>query len=216
MAALIGSQGQAAAAKPVLVAGVDEVGRGCLAGPVYAAAVVLNPGQPLPGLRDSKKLSAKRREMIDAQIRQCAVAWAIGRADVDEIDTLNILQASFLAMRRAVAGLGVVPELCRVDGNQDPKLPMKTQLIVGGDATEPAIMAASIVAKVARDAEMQVLDREFPGYALARNKGYGTAEHLSGLRGLGPVACHRMSFAPCRDAKLQGTAGKATPAPFRA
>jgi len=179
------------------IAGIDEVGRGCLAGPVYAAAVILPVVHGLNGLNDSKKLSARQRERLAPRIKDCACAWAIGIASVEEIDRINILQATFLAMQRAVAALGVQPELCRVDGSQRPSLGLPVQMIVGGDSSEPAIMAASIIAKVARDAEMQRLDLQYPGYGLAQHKGYGTPQHLVALRELGPSALHRMSFAPC-------------------
>lgn len=180
-----------------LISGIDEVGRGCLAGPVYAAAVILPESHGLIGLNDSKKLSARQRERLVPQIEASARAWAIGIASVEEIDRINILQATFLAMRRAVAALGVRPALCRVDGSQRPPLDQPVQMIVGGDSSEPAIMAASIIAKVARDAEMQRLDLQYPGYGLAQHKGYGTPRHLAALRERGSSAIHRMSFAPC-------------------
>lgn len=183
------------------VAGVDEVGRGCLAGPVYAAAVVLPADAVIEGLRDSKQLSAAQRDRVAARIRVVALSWAISRAEVEEIDRLNILQASLLAMRRAVAALHLRPHECRIDGNQDPALPdLPVRLIVGGDAIEPSIMAASVLAKVVRDAEMARLDAVYPGYGLARHKGYGTAQHLQALRQRGPSPVHRMSFSPCRTA----------------
>jgi ribonuclease HII len=192
---------------PTLAAGVDEAGRGCLAGPVYAAAVVLGPAA-IAGLNDSKQLSPARRERLYGEIRECAQAWAIGTASVEEIDRLNILQASLLAMRRAVEQLRPLPALALVDGNQAPRLPCAVRTIIDGDATEPAIMAASILAKVARDHELLRLDAEHPGYGLARHKGYGTAEHVAALRRLGPSPIHRMSFAPCAQASL--FAGMAT------
>jgi ribonuclease HII len=176
-------------------AGVDEAGRGCLAGPVYAAAVIM--GAPIPGLRDSKQLALARRERLFEQIHAQAQAVAIARAEVEEIDRLNILQASLLAMRRAVAALTMRPAHALVDGNQCPGLACATTLVVGGDALHPQIMAASILAKVARDREMQRLDADFPGYGLAVHKGYGTPAHLAALRRLGPSPIHRMSFAPC-------------------
>jgi len=185
------------------IAGVDEVGRGCLAGPVYAAAVILPAAHGLAGLDDSKKLSAVQRERLAPLIEQTAVAWAIGIASVTEIDRLNILQATFLAMRRAVAALSLQPTRCRVDGNQNPRLLQPTELVIGGDALHADIMAASILAKVARDAEMQRLDTTYPGYGFAQHKGYGTAQHLLALRGLGPSAVHRMSFAPCAQQTLR-------------
>jgi len=170
------------------VAGVDEAGRGCLAGPVYAAAVILDPARVIPGLNDSKKLSAAAREKLFDQIQQNALAWSIARAEREEIDNINILQASLLAMKRAVETLA-------------PKLNCKVTTIIDGDALEPSIMAASILAKVARDREMDRLDIEFPGYGFAKHKGYGTAQHMTALRQLGLTPIHRMSFAPC--AKLR-------------
>lgn len=184
------------------IAGIDEVGRGCLAGPVFAAAVILPAGHALQGLADSKKLTAAQRERLVPQIQQQAVAWALGRASVAEIDALNILQATLLAMRRAVAALPVAATGCLVDGNQNPRIGLPTRLVVGGDAQHAEIMAASILAKVARDAEMARLDAEHPGYGLAQHKGYGTPQHLAALRVLGASATHRMSFAPCAQAAL--------------
>ncbi|MGQ0501157.1 MAG: ribonuclease HII [Panacagrimonas sp.] len=181
------------------VAGVDEVGRGCLAGPVYAAAVILPAGDVIAGLDDSKKLTPDRRLALDACIRSQALAWAIGVASVAEIDALNILQASLLAMRRAVSALALSPSACWVDGNQNPRLDVPVRLIVGGDGLEPCIMAASVIAKVARDREMQRLDAEHPGYGFAQHKGYGTPEHLIALRVRGVSKVHRLSFAPCRS-----------------
>ncbi len=178
------------------IAGVDEAGRGCLAGPVYAAAVVLGAGIP-DGLNDSKKLTPLRRERLFDQIRSSASAWCIARAEVEEIDRINILQASLLAMQRAIAGLSMQPDEAWVDGNQAPPLTCRVRTIVSGDALEPAIMAASILAKVARDRELLRLDTEFPGYGFAQHKGYGTAQHLTALTTLGPSVVHRMSFAPC-------------------
>lgn len=185
------------------MAGVDEVGRGCLAGPVCAAAVILPAGHGVSGLNDSKKLSAVQRERLVPLIEQAAVAWAIGVASVAEIDRINILQATFLAMRRAVAALAVQPTRCRVDGNQNPRLLQPTEMIIGGDALHDEIMAASILAKVARDTEMQRLDADYPGYGFAQHKGYGTPQHLAALRRLGPSAAHRLSFAPCAQAMGQ-------------
>jgi ribonuclease HII len=182
----------------LLVAGVDEVGRGPLAGPVVAAAVILDPDRPLDGLDDSKKLTELRREELAGLIKENALAWAVGRAEVEEIDDINILQASLLAMRRAVTGLKPAPEHALIDGNQCPRLPCTSEPIVGGDGTVPAISAASILAKVARDREMVEWDAEYPGYGLARHKGYGTREHLEALRKLGPTPLHRRSFAPVR------------------
>lgn len=179
-----------------LIAGVDEAGRGCLAGPVYAAAVILG-GSRIAGLKDSKKLSAAQREKLSGEIQARALAWSIARAEVDEVDRLNILQASLLAMKRAVETLHTPPQEALVDGNRSPKLACKVTTIVDGDALHPAIMAASILAKVARDLEMLTLDAQYPGYGLARHKGYGTAAHMQALRELGPSPIHRMSFAPC-------------------
>lgn len=179
------------------VAGIDEVGRGCLAGPVYAAAVILPPDARIDGLNDSKKLSAAQRERVAQRIRAQALAWAIGRAEVAEIDAINILRATLLAMRRALSQLDVAATECRIDGNQDPALGLPTRLIVGGDAIEPCIMAASVLAKVERDAEMARLDAQYPGYGFAQHKGYGTRAHLAALARLGVTPLHRMSFAPC-------------------
>jgi ribonuclease HII len=178
--------------------GIDEAGRGPLAGPVVAAAVILDPGRRIEGLRDSKVLSAARREELAARIRESAVACAVAEAGVEEIDELNILQASLLAMRRAVEALPVVPEYALVDGNQMPRLAMPGRAIVAGDALEPAISAASILAKTARDAMMRSFDALHPGYGFAQHMGYGTPEHLDCLRRLGPCVLHRRSFAPVR------------------
>lgn len=180
------------------IAGVDEAGRGCLAGPVYAAAVVLGATWPT-GLNDSKKLTAQRREQLFVQIQAEAVDWGIASASAQEVDQLNILQASLLAMQRAVASLRMVPIEAWVDGNRAPKLVCSVRTIVGGDALEPAIMAASILAKVARDRHLLELDAQYPGYGFAQHKAYGTAEHLAALRLLGPCREHRMSFAPCAE-----------------
>ena len=181
-----------------LVAGVDEAGRGPLAGAVLAAAVILDPLLPISGLADSKQLSPARREVLAAQIRAQALCWGMGRAEVEEIDRLNILRASLLAMERAVAALSVVPRLVQVDGNRCPTLPMPVLAIIGGDAKVAAISAASILAKVARDAEMVALEALYPGYGLARHKGYPTAEHLRALESLGPTPIHRRSFRPLK------------------
>ncbi len=178
------------------VAGVDEAGRGPLAGAVYAAAVVLHPDRPVPGVDDSKKLKEGDRERLAGIIRRDAECWHVAWAGVEEIDRLNILQATLLAMRRAVEGLARTPGHVLVDGNRLPRLACPATAIVGGDALEPAISAASILAKVARDDEMRRLDREFPGYGFARHKGYGTKQHLEALRRLGPCPVHRRSFAP--------------------
>ncbi|MCU0807838.1 MAG: ribonuclease HII [Candidatus Contendobacter sp.] len=180
----------------ILIAGVDEAGRGPLAGPVVAAAVILDPDQPIAGLADSKKLSPIRREQLAVEIRAKSLAWALGRAEVAEIDRLNILQASLLAMQRAVTALSIVPEQALVDGNRCPRLACPCQAIVKGDATVPAISAASILAKVARDAELRELHERYPRYGFARHKGYPTAAHLDALHRFGPCPEHRRSFAP--------------------
>lgn len=180
------------------VCGVDEAGRGPLAGPVYAAAVILDPQAPVEGVRDSKALSAARREALSREIRARALAWSIASASAAEIDALNILQASLLAMQRAVAALAIEPALARVDGNRPPRLRCLVQTLVGGDAIDPAISAASILAKCARDEAMQALHERFPQYRFDRHKGYPTAEHLALLREHGPCAEHRRSFAPVR------------------
>lgn len=183
------------------IVGVDEVGRGPLAGPVYAAAVVLDPERPIEGLADSKKLSEKKRLLLSEQIQQQAKAFAIAQAQVDEIDQLNILQASLLAMQRAVSALSMTPDLALIDGNHAPVLSIPTRTIIGGDNSEPSICAASIIAKVARDSEMQRLEQLYPGYGFAKHKGYGTKQHMQALSELGPCAIHRISFAPVRRAK---------------
>ncbi len=180
------------------LAGVDEVGRGPLAGPVVAAAVILDPERPIEGLRDSKKLTERRREVLAEQIRERALAWSLGRAEVHEIDEINILQASLLAMQRAVAGLSVVPELVLVDGNRCPQLDYPSQAVIKGDALVPAISAASIIAKVSRDREMIELDSSYPGYGLAKHKGYPSKAHLEALQALGVTPVHRRSYAPVR------------------
>jgi ribonuclease HII len=180
------------------ICGIDEAGRGPLAGPVVAAAVILDRGRPIRGLRDSKLLTASRREQLADRIRARAVAWAVAEASVEEIDALNILQATLLAMARAVARLAVAPEYALIDGNQMPRLPMPGRSIVSGDALEPAISAASILAKTARDALMREFDLEHPGYGFAQHMGYATPEHLDCLQRLGPCVVHRRSFAPVR------------------
>ncbi|ALZ83816.1 ribonuclease HII [Pseudomonas oryzihabitans] len=185
-----------------LVAGVDEVGRGPLCGAVVTAAVILDPGKPILGLNDSKKLSLVRREALFEEIQEKALAWCVARAEVAEIDRLNILHATMLAMQRAVEGLQVQPRLALIDGNRCPKLAVPSAPVVKGDSQVPAIAAASILAKVTRDREMQVLDALYPGYGLAGHKGYPTAEHLDALRRLGPTPIHRRSFAPVREAWL--------------
>jgi ribonuclease HII len=182
-----------------LVAGVDEVGRGPLAGPVVAAAVILDVTRPIEGLADSKTLSARRREELSVLIKERALCWALGRAEVEEIDRLNILQASLLAMQRAVTALVLTPHSVMVDGNQPPQLDCSVQTVVRGDATVPAISAASILAKVARDAEMCEMDRRFPGYGFSGHKGYPTSVHLEAMKRLGISPIHRRSFAPVRQ-----------------
>lgn len=184
--------------EPLLIAGVDEVGRGPLAGPVIAAAVILDDTHPIAGLADSKTLSEKRRDVLATQIRQYALTFAIGRAEVEEIDQINILQASLLAMQRAVIQLSVVPKLALIDGKHCPLLPCPTQAIIKGDQTVPAISAASILAKVTRDQEMCELDKLYPGYGFAIHKGYPTRAHQQALQRLGVSPIHRRSFAPVR------------------
>lgn len=183
-----------------LVAGVDEVGRGPLCGAVVTAAVILDPLRPIEGLNDSKKLTEARREELFPIIQERALAWCIARAEVDEIDQLNILHATMLAMQRAVLGLSIRPDRVLVDGNRCPVLPMPSEPVIKGDARVPAIAAASILAKVARDREMCELDLVYPGYGLSSHKGYATPFHLQALAELGATAIHRRSFAPVRQA----------------
>jgi ribonuclease HII len=182
-----------------LIAGIDEAGRGPLAGPVVAAAVILDPARPVDGLRDSKLLSAAQRERLAVLIRANALAWAVAEADVAEIDALNILHATLVAMARAVAGLGVAPSEAWVDGNRCPELTCPVKAIVGGDRDIEAISAASILAKTARDALLVELDVRYPLYGFAQNKGYSTREHLAALARHGPCPAHRRSFAPVRQ-----------------
>lgn len=181
-----------------LVAGVDEVGRGPLAGPVVTAAVILDPANPIAGLADSKAVSEKKRERLFDEIKEKALAWAIGRCEVEEIDELNILQATMTAMQRAVAGLSPQPEHALIDGNRCPPLPCSCEFVIKGDSKVEAISAASILAKVTRDREMVELDRQYPGYGLAGHKGYPTKAHIAALRELGVTPIHRRSFAPVR------------------
>ena len=181
------------------IAGVDEAGRGPLAGPVVAAAVILNPVDKVDGLADSKTLSAKKRRVLDEEIKAKALAWAVGRAEVAEIDQINILQATLLAMRRAVLALDIEPHYVLVDGNRCPQLPFVTESVVGGDASVEAISAASIVAKVTRDREMEGLAQLYPHYDFAKHKGYGTRDHLERLRRYGPSRIHRHSFRPVHE-----------------
>lgn len=181
-----------------LLAGVDEAGRGPLAGPVIAAAVILDTNHPIDGLTDSKQLNESRREQLAETIKRHALAWAVGRAEVEEIDTINILQASLLAMQRAVAKLSITPQHVLVDGNHCPKMPCAASAVVKGDLLVPAISAASIIAKVTRDHEMIQLDRQYPGYGLQTHKGYPTKKHLEALSRLGVSPIHRRSFAPVK------------------
>lgn len=181
-----------------LVAGVDEVGRGPLCGAVVAAAVILDPVRPIEGLADSKKLSEARREQLFDIICERALAWSLGRAEVEEIDELNILHATMLAMQRAVAGLDPAPSHALIDGNRCPKLSCSAEGVIKGDSKVAAISAASIIAKVSRDREMVELDRRYPGYGIAIHKGYPTPAHLEALASLGVTPIHRRSFAPVR------------------
>lgn len=192
------------------MAGVDEAGRGPLAGPVYAAAVILDPARPIPGLNDSKVLSEAARDALAPRIREQALAWCVASASVEEIDEINILQATMLAMQRAVQGLSLAPDWVQVDGNRAPMLPCPAQTVVGGDALVPAISAASILAKTARDAELVQLHAQYPAYGFDRHKGYGTALHLAQLALHGACPQHRRSFAPVRRA-LEAAQATATP-----
>jgi ribonuclease HII len=180
--------------RQLLVCGVDEAGRGPIAGPVYAAAVILDPARQVRGLADSKILSAPRREVLAARVKERAIAWAVAHASVEEIDRINILRASLLAMRRAVEGLTIQPQEAWIDGNMCPDLPCAARAIVDGDATHKPISAASILAKTARDAEMCALHERFPQYGFDQHKGYATPEHLEAVGRLGPCEIHRRSF----------------------
>jgi ribonuclease HII len=180
----------------ILVCGVDEAGRGPLAGPVVAAAVILDARRPVTGLADSKALSPQRRDELAALIRERALAWSTASADVDEIDALNILQATMLAMRRAVEALAIAPQEVLVDGNRCPQLACRARAVVKGDRDVAAISAASILAKTTRDAMLVELDRAWPQYGFAQHKGYGTPAHLAALQRHGPCPAHRRSFAP--------------------
>lgn len=184
------------------IAGVDEAGRGPLAGPVFAAAVILDTQKKIIGLADSKQLTAKKRDYLAKKIQEKAKAWAIGRAEVEEIDRLNIFQASLLAMQRAVYALVLLPSLVLVDGKHCPKLDFPSKAIIKGDEKIAVISAASILAKVHRDASMVLLDADYPGYGLAQHKGYTTQQHLQALKKLGPSPVHRRSFAPVRQCEL--------------
>lgn len=183
-----------------LVAGVDEVGRGPLCGAVVTAAVILDPNRPILGLNDSKKLTEARREKLFDEICEKALSWHIARAEVEEIDELNILHATMLAMQRAVEGLHITPKMAMIDGNRCPKLTMPSEAVVKGDSKVPAIAAASILAKVSRDREMAAFELIYPGYGIGGHKGYPTPVHLEALARLGPTPIHRRSFAPVRQA----------------
>ena len=190
--------------RPLLTAGVDEAGRGPLAGPLVVAAVILNPQRRVNGLADSKVLTSERREVLAERIRERALAFSVIEISIAEIEALNIFHATMLGMTRALAALNPAPELGLIDGNSLPKtLCCTARAIVDGDALEPAISAASILAKVARDRIMQELDAQHPGYGFARHKGYATPEHLEALDRLGPCPLHRPSFAPVRQLKLE-------------
>jgi len=193
-----GANRQDASGRAACVCGVDEAGRGPLAGPVFAAAVILDPERPIEGLKDSKLLSERKREFLAIQIFKQAIACAVAHATVEEIDRLNILQATLLAMQRAVQGLGVLPDEAWIDGNRCPRLPCPARAIVRGDRLHAAISAASILAKTARDAEMRRMHDRFPRYGFDRHKGYPTPEHLALLERFGPTEIHRRSFAPVR------------------
>ena len=186
-----------------LIAGVDEVGRGPLVGAVVTAAVILDPNNPITGLADSKKLSEKRRIALAEEIKQKALCWSLGRAEPDEIDKLNILHATMLAMQRAVAGLAIQPDFVLVDGNRIPQLTMPAQAVVKGDSLVAEISAASILAKVARDLEMTELDQRYPEYGFAQHKGYPTKLHFEKLAELGATPFHRKSFAPVAKALMK-------------
>ena len=186
-----------------LIAGVDEVGRGPLAGPVVTAAVILDPDRPIDGLTDSKKLSEAQREQLAVEIRSKAICWALGRAEVEEIDRINILQATMLAMQRAVSSLQEQPQYIVVDGNRCPKFHCPAEAIIKGDLTVAEISAASIVAKVSRDHEMGQLSLQYPGYGLEKHKGYPTKAHIEAITRLGVTPIHRRSYAPVRKAMIQ-------------
>lgn len=188
----------------VLLAGVDEVGRGPLAGDVVTAAVILDPSNPIEGLADSKKLSEKKRELLFNEIQEKALSFCIARASAEEIDEINILQASLLAMHRAVDGLPLTPEYVLVDGNKIPEWPYASEAVVKGDSRVAAISAASILAKVCRDREMVEMDAEYPGYGFAKHKGYPTKVHMEALEALGICPAHRKSYAPVRKILMRG------------
>lgn len=186
--------------KANLIAGVDEVGRGPLVGAVVTAAVILDPANPIEGLADSKKLTEKKRNALYDEIKEKALCWAIGRAEPEEIDELNILWATMKAMERAVAGLSITPDMVLIDGNRCPKLPMASQAVIKGDSLVQEISAASILAKVTRDKEMEELDKLYPDYGFAKHKGYPTVFHMEKLALLGATPYHRKSFAPVKRA----------------
>lgn len=184
--------------KATCIAGVDEVGRGPLVGAVVTAAVILDPNNPIEGLTDSKKLTEKKRNLLFDEIKEKALSWSLGRCEADEIDKLNILQATMVAMQRAVAGLSVQPDYVLIDGNKVPELPMAAQAVVKGDLRVAEISAASIIAKVTRDREMEILDAEFPQYGFAKHKGYPTKAHFEALEQYGAIGQHRKSFKPVK------------------
>ncbi|ATM99608.1 MULTISPECIES: ribonuclease HII [Proteus] len=186
--------------KANLIAGVDEVGRGPLVGAVVTAAVILDPANPIEGLTDSKKLTEKKRNALYDEIKEKALCWAIGRAEPEEIDELNILWATMKAMERAVGGLSITPDMVLIDGNRCPKLPMASQAVIKGDSLVQEISAASILAKVTRDREMEELDKLYPDYGFAKHKGYPTVFHMEKLALLGATPYHRKSFAPVKRA----------------
>lgn len=183
-----------------LVAGVDEVGRGPLVGDVVTAAVILDPNNPIEGLNDSKKLSEKKRLALLPEIKEKALAWAVGRCSPEEIDEINILQATMVAMQRAIAGLKVQPDLALIDGNRCPELPMDSQAVVKGDLRVAEISAASIIAKVVRDQEMEELDKQYPQFGFAKHKGYPTKAHFEAIEQHGVISEHRKSFKPVKKA----------------
>ncbi|EGQ9100064.1 ribonuclease HII [Vibrio parahaemolyticus] len=183
-----------------LIAGVDEVGRGPLVGDVVTAAVILDPNNPIEGLNDSKKLSEKKRLALLPEIKEKALAWAVGRCSPEEIDELNILQATMIAMQRAIAGLKVQPDLALIDGNRCPELPMDSQAVVKGDLRVAEISAASIIAKVVRDQEMEELDKQYPQFGFAKHKGYPTKAHFEAIEQHGVISEHRKSFKPVKKA----------------
>ncbi|HCH5063887.1 TPA: ribonuclease HII [Vibrio parahaemolyticus] len=183
-----------------LIAGVDEVGRGPLVGDVVTAAVILDPNNPIEGLNDSKKLSEKKRLALLPEIKEKSLAWAVGRCSPEEIDELNILQATMVAMQRAIAGLKVQPDLVLIDGNRCPELPMDSQAVVKGDLRVAEISAASIIAKVVRDQEMEELDKQYPQFGFAKHKGYPTKAHFEAIEQHGVISEHRKSFKPVKKA----------------